>query len=201
MLFWIYSLISILMCWILYRLTGKSLHLIIFYIISLFLLLFYFMCDLFIFLYSYFKFRSDIKSLECKTRECKRCKLNDECDNLCDKTNYECVKDLFCKVKTVDEVDKCVRKDVEDCDITIKNYYDNINATNISDKKSFFDWLDDNNVRKIDFNKYIKFYLIILLFTFLCYLIVLLLSGKITIQLSFIQRDFNYIKRRMTNTM
>lgn len=184
------------MCWILYRLTGKSLHIIIFYIISLFLLVFYFICDLFISLYSYFKFRSDIKSLECKSAECKACNLNEDCDELCDKTNYECVKDLFCKV----EYDKCVVKD-DKCATTLKKYYDGINETNISDKQSIVDWLDDNNIRKKDFNDYINFYLIILLFIFLCYLIMLLLLGKITIQWSFLHQDLNYIKRRMTNTI
>jgi len=184
------------MCWILYRLTGNSLHLIIFYIISLFLLLFYFICELFFIIYSYFKFRSYKKALECKEAQCKTCKLNEDCGELCAKTNYECAKDLFCKIKN----DRCVLIN-DNCDTTIKNHYNTITKTNTNDRQSMVDWLDYNNIRKKDFNEYIKFYLIILLFVFLCYLIMLLLLGKITIQLSFIQRDFNYIKRRMTNTI
>ena len=122
--------------------------------------------------------------------------MNENCNELCDKTNYECVKDLFCKV----DGDTCVDKD-DNCNITIKKYYNNINETNISDKKSMIDWLDNSNIRKKDLDAHIQFYLIILLFIFLCYLIILLLLGKITIEWSFIQRDFNYIKSRMTTSI
>ena len=151
---------------------------------------------MFIIIYTYFKFRSYKKALECKGLQCKTCKLNDECDKLCDKNRYECAKDLFCKIVN----DKCMKRD-ETCDITIKNHYNSIKQSKETIRKSTINWLDDNKIRHKDFNDYIKFYLIILLFIFLCYLIFLLLLGKITIQLSFIQRDFNYTKRRMTDTI
>lgn len=195
MLFWIYSLISILMCWILYRLTNKSKHILIFYILSLILLLFYFIVEIYLMIYYNLKYRSDRDSLKCKEQQCKTCHLNNDCDELCDKNSYECEKDIFCKI----ENEQCLLKD--DCQNTINNYKNNISNKIKKDKKDILNWLDENNIRKKDFEKYIKFYLIILTFVFLCYLIILLLLGKITIQWTFIQRDLNYIKRRMTDVI
>lgn len=195
MIFWLYSILTILMCWILYRLTNKSFHIIIFYILSLLLILFYFICDILIFFINYFKFRSFKKILNCNENKCKNCNIDDNCDLLCKKNNYDCNKDLFCKI----ENDTCVLKN--DCNTTIENYYKNIQLQKDENKNKYINWLNETNIRKKDFDDYLKFYSIFLLFIFLIYIIILLLLGKITIEWSYLNRDLNYIRRKMTNSI
>ena len=70
-IYWIYAILSIFYSWLFYKLTEKNKYAIIFYIISLVIILLYYVMIMVINLYIYLKYKSSLSKLECKLRQCK----------------------------------------------------------------------------------------------------------------------------------
>jgi hypothetical protein len=161
--YWLYSLLTILFCWIIYNLDKSNWTMLSFYLISCFYLALYFIINLLVKLIINKKYKKKLDNLECNIQQCH----NDECD---EKTSSECDKSIICLKKG----DNCI-KNKEKC----KNF-DNIqNKINIEKKKIIDLKLQDLDYYKIrgkTFKKHINYYLIILIITFFIYVFIIVLN-------------------------
>ena len=159
--YWLYAVLTIFFCWILYNTSMSNWTMLSFYLLSCFYLALYFLIKLIVKYKINRKYKKKIDNLDCNINECK----NVKCDNLTDKN---CDNQKYCKLSTSTKCESVGCEDLDDLEDTIKNEIDN-------NLKSKLEKLNYYKIRGIDFKKHIDYYLIILIITFFIYLFIIIL--------------------------
>ena len=161
--YWLYAILTIFFCWILYNISKSNWVMLSFYLFSCFYLALYFIIKFSVISIINKKYKKKKDNLDCNINECK----NIECNDLSDK---ECKVQKYC-FKTSGGI--CI-KDEEKCN-ELDEIENKINIEMDVKIKQKFEKLDYYKIRGIDFKKHINYYLIILIITFFIYLFIIIL--------------------------
>jgi hypothetical protein len=196
LIYWIYAILSIFYSWLFYKLTEKNKYAIIFYIISLVIILLYYVMIMVINFYIYLKYKSSLSKLECKLRQCKNIiKKSENQNKLCENTFY-CDDHYLCKRESSTSRN-CIIK--WDCLELITKAIQNININKQNKFNKIMDTLDRIGIHKKTLDEYLKIYIFILTFIFLILLLYLYYNDKLTIIFDLTFLDLDYIKTKIQN--
>jgi hypothetical protein len=219
LVYWIYALLSIFYSWLFYKLTNKNGYGIIFYILSLFIIVIYYLIVIIINLFIQLKYRSVTKSLECNYNHCKKiikrhlvcaneCKnsndsnVSEECNNYCNddyqnilcKNIFQCENHYLCKPSGT----KCVVKE-DGCEKLIKEQLDILESKKEKELKDIIKAMNKNGIRKEKLDDYLEINCYVLSLLALLYFLYLFYKKQITIILDLTFLDINHLKHIIKN--
>ena len=205
--YWLYSIISIIFSWILYKITEEYKYSMVFYSFTLLIILIYYLIEIVIEYYIDKKYSKYLSSVKCKLNQCKYinqehkrcnetechkeiissiCKKNcplDYQNQLCENI-YNCDNHYLCK-----EINnKCVTKGTK-CEVLINSEIDNIKSNKKEELNKILNKLNKIGIRKNTLDNYLGINIFLIVIFFLLFLIYLKYNNKIIIKLNYINSN------------
>ena len=184
-IYWLYSILTIFYCWLLFKITSSYKIIIVFYSITVSFIIFHFLSKTLI-----NKINNEIYLKKLKNLKCMKAKVN-KGESVCNNTYY-CKNNYFCDSH---EPNSC--KDKSNIGDLIEKKIIEINIEKDEKLQDTLKFLDKYYIRHKTLDQSLNIYIIYISFIFLFIFLFKMNNGGSDIQLNLSGLNLNYIRKKL----